>query len=264
MPAPGAACGICLQLVDKAECPSIAAMEQLPNCDRLHAVGELCEGDGECGTSKTANNCHGNGDVYHRCTSSLHQPPWAPPSSPAGPPPPCLPPSPPQPPLPPLSQCGATQCDASECGACLRLVNQTDAPACPGVEVVDALPKCIGLRPGELCEGDGECGTSKTANNCHDHRDVYTREACVPEGLAPAAPATPGALALGLALGVGSLLFASGLALWWMARRSKRGRGPVTGSLPTQRSARAVAGTQLPGAVLEQGSKAEALVPNAL
>ena len=86
----------------------------------------------------------------------------------------------------------------------------------------------------------------------------------MPEGLAPAAPASPWALALGLALGVGSLLFASGLALWWMARRSKRGRGPVTGSLPTQRSARAVAGTQLPGAVLEQGSKAEALVPSAL
>ena len=40
---------------------------------------------------------------------------------------------------------------------------------CPGVEVVDALPKCIGLRPGELCEGDGECGTDNSANRSTNH-----------------------------------------------------------------------------------------------
>jgi hypothetical protein len=38
----------------------------------------------------------------------------------------------------------------------------------------------VGLWPGELCEGDGECGTAPTANNCHDYRDVYVRAACVP------------------------------------------------------------------------------------
>ena len=43
----------------------------------------------------------------------------------------------------------------------------------------------MGLWPGELCEGDGECGTAKTANNCHGYRDVYKRAACVQ----PARPA---------------------------------------------------------------------------
>ena len=66
----GSSCGICLRLVGGSECPSIAAMEMLPNCDQLHAEGELCEGDGECGTAPTANNCNGNGDVYMRCTAA--------------------------------------------------------------------------------------------------------------------------------------------------------------------------------------------------
>ena len=74
----GAACGICLRLVAKSACPSAASIHALPKCDQLHAVGELCEGDGECGTDKTANNCHINGDVYERCDSTMSQPPWAP------------------------------------------------------------------------------------------------------------------------------------------------------------------------------------------
>ena len=182
----GSSCGICLRLVGGSECPSIAAMEMLPNCDQLHAEGELCEGDGECGTAPTANNCNGNGDVYMRCTAApaagLRQPPWPPPAGPARPPPPRVPPSPPQLPLSPLSECAAP-CDAgAECGACLQLV---PAGECPAEAAVDRLPHCVGLWPGELCEGDGECGTAKTANNCHGYRDVYKRAACVQ----PARPA---------------------------------------------------------------------------
>ena len=176
----GSSCGICLRLVGGSECPSIAAMEMLPNCDQLHAEGELCEGDGECDTVPAANNCNGNGDVYMRCTAApaagLRQPPWPPPAGPARPPPPRVPPSPPQPPLSPLPECAAP-CEAgAECGACLQLV---PAGECPAEAAVDRLPHCVGLWPGELCEGDGECGTAKTANNCHGYRDVYKRAACV-------------------------------------------------------------------------------------
>jgi hypothetical protein len=178
----GSSCGICLRLVGGSECPSTDAMEMLPNCDQLHAVGELCEGDGECGTAPRANNCNGNGDVYMRCTAApsagLRQPPWPPPAGPARPPPPRVPPSPPQPPLSPMAECAAP-CDAgAECGACLQLVPEGECPA--AAAAVDRLPHCVGLWPGELCEGDGECGTAPTANNCHDYRDVYVRAACVP------------------------------------------------------------------------------------
>ena len=184
----GSSCGICLRLVGGSECPSTDAMEMLPNCDQLHAVGELCEGDGECGTVPTANNCNGNGDVYMRCTAApgLRQPPWPPPSGPARPPPPRVPPRPPQPPLSPMAECAAP-CDAgAECGACLQLVPAGECPA--EAAAVDRLPRCLGLRPGEVCEGGGECGTAQTANNCHGYRDVYVRAACV-----PAAPVVGGA-----------------------------------------------------------------------
>jgi len=45
----------CLEMVESAECPDQA--HGLPNCDKA-AVGEFCEGDGECGTSNRRNNCH--------------------------------------------------------------------------------------------------------------------------------------------------------------------------------------------------------------
>ena len=31
-----------------------------------------------------------------------------------------------------------------------------------------------------MCEGDHECGTDRTLNNCHEYRDVYIRTACAP------------------------------------------------------------------------------------
>ena len=51
---------------------------------------------------------------------------------------------------------------------------------CP--TVTQRLPNCIRAKPGELCEGDGKCGTRMDINNCYvaDHypasRDVYRKK----------------------------------------------------------------------------------------
>ena len=272
MSALGSSCGVCLRLVGESECPSTDTMERLPNCDQLHAVDEYCEGDGECETSPTANSCNGNGDVYMRCTTpsmELHQPPWPPPAGPTRPPPPRVPPSPPQPPLLPMAECSAL-CDAgAECGVCLRLVAARECPAT--VAVVDRLPHCVGLRPGDLCEGDGECSTSATANNCHGHRDVYVRDPCVPAAVrAGDSDLLHGPLIACISAALLLLLILAGVAnCRWRARHrlggvARRGGG---GGAATRSGTR----TTATATVVEleygggQGSKAEALVvPSAL
>jgi len=54
-------------------------------------------------------------------------------------------------------------------------------PDCPPSG--EDLPNCNDAAPGELCEGDGRCGTRKDINNCYDKfhtypatRDVYQKE----------------------------------------------------------------------------------------
>ena len=54
-------------------------------------------------------------------------------------------------------------------------------PDCPPSG--EDLPNCNDAAPGELCEGDGRCGTRKDLNNCYDKfhtypatRDVYQKE----------------------------------------------------------------------------------------
>ena len=248
----GVSCGICLRLVTGSECPSPASMALLPKCDQLHGLGELCEGDGECDTSRTANNCNGNGDVYERCdaASTMSQPPWSPPTGPASPPPPLPPPTPPQPPLEPLPECEA-ECDAgASCGVCLNMIPTAE---CPADAIVKQLPKCsAGLRPFELCEGDGECSTDRTANNCHGWRDVYVRDACTPAqgGISSAAPARlPEVIALGVC---GALLIVVA-AVMLIQRRSSAGRRSIT----TATRPKGVVELEQGGG---QGSKAEALV----
>lgn len=91
--------------------------------------------------------------------------------------------------MPPLPLCGAAQkCDAgNECGMCLRLAKFPEE--CPRPEELNAgFPPCLSGRvlPGEICEGDGPCGTSNTADNCgyqappfrYIPLDFYVREAC--------------------------------------------------------------------------------------
>merc|ERR1712014_545129 len=52
--------GLSLSPVPACECPS---NPNIANCDDVSA-GELCEGDGECGTDNSLNNCDGGNVLY--------------------------------------------------------------------------------------------------------------------------------------------------------------------------------------------------------
>ena len=62
----GQSCGICLQQLASgdAACPDDYTSGAMGTCDTA-AIGELCEGDGECGTNTGADNCGGY-DIYRR------------------------------------------------------------------------------------------------------------------------------------------------------------------------------------------------------
>ena len=79
MPAPTdwSSCGASLEPVDPEDCP---ADGDLANCDVV-ACGELCEGDGECGTDGGLDNCGGGFDIYRKIC--VAQPSSVPTSSPS-------------------------------------------------------------------------------------------------------------------------------------------------------------------------------------
>ena len=79
MPAPTdwSSCGTSLEPVDPEDCP---ADGDLANCDVV-ACGELCEGDGECGTDGGLDNCGGGFDIYRKIC--VAQPSSVPTSSPS-------------------------------------------------------------------------------------------------------------------------------------------------------------------------------------
>ena len=58
-PTPGSGCDYTAQPLayDSSECPKDADGSVFPNCDEV-ACGELCEGDGECGTDTQLDNCN--------------------------------------------------------------------------------------------------------------------------------------------------------------------------------------------------------------
>lgn len=270
----GHECGICLQPVSAPQCPDEPSIAALPNCNELHDVGSLCEGDGECGTDRTINNCGRNHDVYQRCASELQQPPWSPPRPPTLPPAPLAPPSPPIPPLQPLPPCLPDACIAgASCGICLRIAATSE---CPSHEKVAALPRCSDatrMKPGFVCEADGECGTDVTLNNCAWH-DVYVREACVPatqpaldeveclipEGCDPA-PGPKWPIVLGLVMG--SLVLLALLAFLWFWHVKRRPRAEQAHSTRTSETA-VQASNRVPLEVALQvapgGGKADALI----
>ena len=71
-PTPGSGCDYTAQPLayDSSECPKDADGSVFPNCDEV-ACGELCEGDGECGTDTQLDNCpsgNGGGDVGYAPT----------------------------------------------------------------------------------------------------------------------------------------------------------------------------------------------------
>jgi len=61
--------------------------------------------------------------------------------------------------------------------------------ACPSYNDMLFLPKCDAVATGALCDGDGECGTDNSLNNCQTW-DVYTRVVCTPPPL-PFLPPPP-------------------------------------------------------------------------
>ena len=70
----GKQCGVCLLLANASLCSSMSYMGNT-KCGRSLRYGEMCEGDGECGSNEGANNCVGRGreplkDVYIRVACS--------------------------------------------------------------------------------------------------------------------------------------------------------------------------------------------------
>ena len=65
--AAGAACGVCLHPIayPANECPTNAELSTYLNCE-FALVGDLCEADGECGTTDSLNNCGNSYDVYRK------------------------------------------------------------------------------------------------------------------------------------------------------------------------------------------------------
>lgn len=61
----------------------------------------------------------------------------------------------------------------ASCGYCLEPVEAADCPADVGPHFVHC--EDPSLRDGDLCEGDGECGTSTTLDNCGDGFEVYRK-----------------------------------------------------------------------------------------
>ena len=52
----GAGCGLCLQLISPSDCPE--DLDSLRRCDDASVgFGDLCVGDGACGTNPAARNC---------------------------------------------------------------------------------------------------------------------------------------------------------------------------------------------------------------
>ena len=65
-------------------------------------------------------------------------------------------------------------CDAGrECGFCLTELSYP-ATDCPTLDELISYPTCADAPIGGMCEGDGECGTSDTLDNCQGY-DVYRK-----------------------------------------------------------------------------------------
>ena len=101
-----------------------------------------------------------------------------------------------------MSTLDCSQCDNGyACGVCLNVVVRSE---CPDRWAASIAADCINVGFGKLCEGDGECGTSDSTDNCPSNqwsytagaRDVYRRDHCVvttPQIPAPSPPPPSGA-----------------------------------------------------------------------
>jgi len=149
----GKSCGRCLHASPKCtgtSCPTTCPVNMLnaksPPCSSPNVkVGDFCEGDGECGTSSSLNNCPGGYDVYQRKAD-------------------------PKAPVKPVTT--GIECD-KKCGRCFE-----PATVCKASMKTAKAPNCAsaGIKVGDYCEADGECGTNSQLNNCGPY-DVYMRTA---------------------------------------------------------------------------------------
>jgi len=149
----GKSCGRCLHASPKCtgtSCPKTCPKKMLspsaPPCSSPTVKpGMFCEGDGECGTVSSLNNCPGGFDVYKRLAD-------------------------PKPPPPPVVS--GIYCDR-KCGRCFE-----PATVCKASMKTSRAPNCAsaGIKIGDYCEADGECGTNSLLNNCGPY-DVYMRTA---------------------------------------------------------------------------------------
>ena len=122
------------------------------------------------------------------------------------------------------------QCDAGEqCGRCLLLVN---ASVCSSM-AYHGNTRCSLVKPGEMCEGDGECGSDDDANNCATQegkeplKDVYLRVPCRGEPAAPGGGEEPAQHLRS----VSSLMVASVLCGWLLMRAWRQGHLRPSASL---------------------------------
>ena len=149
----GKSCGRCLHASPKCtgtSCPKTCPQNMLspsaPPCSSPTVKpGMFCEGDGECGTTSSLNNCPGGYDVYKRMAN-------------------------PKPPPPPTK--AGVFCD-KKCGRCFE-----PSTVCHANMKTAKAPNCAskGVKVGDYCEADGECGTNSLINNCGPY-DVYLRTA---------------------------------------------------------------------------------------
>ena len=119
--------------IDDGDCPSNL---NLSTCDSVQP-GELCEGNGECGSDPNLNNCGGY-DVYLRTDTVLDE-----------------------------------YASAVFSDTCHNLY-PVGVESCPSNNNSAALATCDSVGFGELCEGDGECRTQTSMDNCGSAGfDVY-------------------------------------------------------------------------------------------
>ncbi|KAK7232024.1 hypothetical protein SO694_00031046 [Aureococcus anophagefferens] len=136
-----------LEEVDLDDCPDpVVLTASYPHCGSPHlTIGDMCEGDNECGTSNGLDNCpDAAGDMEADIYLIVGGNPTRAPTTP----------------LPTDVQC-------PDYVAALAY----DDDDCPDPIVLTAsYPHCgqVGLDVGDLCEGDGECGTTNGVDNCED------------------------------------------------------------------------------------------------
>ena len=136
----------------------------LPNCNTV-AIGELCEGEGECGTTNSLNNCQ-TWDVYTRITC------------PSPPPPPNLPPVPSPPPVPPPVNCPGNWSTTSAARMQLDLRRPTPCAPCTvsrGASVPSRRPcGTTAWAPAATDQCTGVVTSAANANFYFEHRAPRT------------------------------------------------------------------------------------------